>query len=133
MALTSRKIIYDTIFSFVKTSIGSLVGNRVFSWDQGYQDSDLPLALIQVITDSPNYYMGKDSLEMTVDVNIYGEADLGIDEIRNISDTLIADLATGIPIVGYDNNPVDVITAGLETREDEYYRIRVEFNLQGFK
>lgn len=129
--IVARKLVDDAVYTFIKTTVGASVGNRIYPLE-GPQDSTLPLVTYQVVADVPTYDMTTEHLDIDYQVNFFGKKKLGQEVLRNISDVLVSALdGVNIPIAGYDNEIVFVTNAGVITIEDTIINIRIEFNLRG--
>ena len=131
MAITNQQKIVDAIYSYIKDSIGTNVGNRIYEL-QAKDNTDLPCCTYQIITDTTENMLNCSVEEVVLQVRIAGWQKNGSKAVRTISDTLYSDLHRGQITIDDSNvsNTVDGTEQGVITVADNVIEIRQEYNIQ---
>lgn len=128
--MKSQQLLVNALYTAIKDSIGSLIGNRVYE-NLAKQDCSLPCAVFSIVADTPDPFFVRDGLDADFQVTIFGWKRLRSKAIRTISDILLEDLHRAeIELDGYDYNFVDVSIRGITTVEDETISIRSQYNIR---
>lgn len=128
MSETNQQNTVDAIYDFIKTSVGSLTGNRIYEL-MAPQDTELPCCIYQIITDVSENMLSCSTEEVTLQVRFAGWQRLGSKALRTISDTLYNDLHRGQLIIddATVSNTVEGTNKGVITVAEEVIDVRTEF------
>jgi hypothetical protein len=129
MAISTQQLIADAIYTAIKTSIGSSVGNRIYELEAP-QDTRLPLCRYQIIIDVVDNMLSCSDQEITLQVNLFGKRTSGVKALRTISDALFDDLdRSQLTISGVSTTMIGTEQGVVTVEDEEIINIRQEYQI----
>ena len=131
--LTEQQKIIDGIYAFLNASIGSEnpSGQMASVYEiQAPQDTELPICIFNIITDTVESGMNCDVSEIDLQIDFYGNRKDGSKKLRTIADTLFNDFNRNNLTIDDSSvsNKVNGVVKGLLTSEDtDIFRIKQEY------
>lgn len=129
MGVQNLQNIKDAIYSAIKASVGTAMGNRIYEIESP-QDTQLPNCTFQIVANVVTPGLSKSiSSDITLQVDFWGDKGAGTKSLTTISDTLFNDFDRSVLALAISGAVVQGTVQGLPTIEDNITRVRQEYDI----
>lgn len=124
-----QRSVIEALGDAIKAAIGTDLGNRIY-YHRPPHSAALPLCLFDIVGDTPEMCMASDSLDVDVQVYIYGKDDP--DAILAMNDALYEYLhRDNLSIAGFENVKVVNTVGGIPEDDEEIFGVRSQYTIRG--